>query len=119
MANTVLRSRTFQSSIALYLVGLLLFLPLPPARAVDLQITAEFRPTALDPTHNRFVNTTPQSGYCAQHSGYCKPGDFTINTGLNVSQRRLFGGGGGGAREVVPRRRWKLARRDGCQRRRP
>ncbi|MBH1739693.1 hypothetical protein I5V12_19110 [Stenotrophomonas maltophilia] len=93
MANTVLRSRTFQSSIALYLVGLLLFLPLPPARAVDLQITAEFRPTALDPTHNRFVNTTPQSGYCAQHSGYCKPGDFTINTGLNVSQRRLFGGG--------------------------
>jgi len=76
---------------------------LVPAQAVELNITAEFRPSALDPTHNRFVNTTPQSGYCAQHANFCRAGDFTINTGVNVAQRRLFGGGDD------PREKWYLA----------
>lgn len=75
---------------------------LVPAQAAELNITAEFRPSALDPAHNRFVNTTPQSGYCAQHSALCRPGDFTINTGVNVAQRRLFGGG------TDPREKWYL-----------
>jgi len=76
---------------------------LVPAQAVELNITADFRPSALDPTHNRFVNTTPQSGFCAQHGASCKPGDFTIATGLNVTERRLFGGGDD------PREKWYLA----------
>ncbi|WP_448135270.1 hypothetical protein [Stenotrophomonas rhizophila] len=75
---------------------------LVPAQAAELNITAEFRPSALDPTHNRFVNTTPQSGFCAQHPALCRPGDFTINTGMNVAQRRLFGGG------TDPREKWYL-----------
>ncbi len=82
--------------------GLLVVL-MASAGAADLQITAEFRPSALDPSHNRFVNTTPQSGYCAQHSSFCGVGDFTINTGVNVSQRRLYGGG------EDPREKWYLA----------
>jgi len=73
------------------------------AGAAELQITAEFRPSALDPSHNRFVNTTRQSGYCAQHSIYCRVGEFTIDTGLNVAQRRLYGGG------EDPREKWYLA----------
>lgn len=73
------------------------------AGAAELQIMAEFRPSALDPSHNRFVNTTPQSGYCAQHSSLCRVGDFTIDTGMDVSQRRLFGGG------EDSREKWYLA----------
>ena len=73
------------------------------AHAVELKITAEFRPNALDPGHNAFVNTTPQSGFCAQHGGLCKKGDFTIDTGMNVAQRRLYGGG------TDPREKWYLA----------
>lgn len=76
---------------------------LVPAQAAELNITADFRPSALDPTHNRFVNTTPQSGFCAQHASSCKPGDFTIATGLNVTERRVFGGGDD------PREKWYLA----------
>lgn len=82
--------------------GLLVVL-MASAEAAELQITAEFRPSALDPSHNQFVNTTPQSGYCAQHSSFCRAGDFTINTGMNVSQRRLFGGGDD------PREKWYLS----------
>ncbi len=73
------------------------------AGAAELQITAEFRPSALDPSHNRFVNTTRQSGYCAHYPGRCRVGDFTIDTGVNVSQRRLFGG------DKEPREKWYLA----------
>lgn len=73
------------------------------ASAADLQIMAEFRPSLLDPLHNRFVNTTPQSGYCKEHPSLCAAGDFTIDTGMNVSQRRLFGGG------EDPREKWYLA----------
>lgn len=73
------------------------------ANAAELQVKAEFRPSALDPSHNKFVNTTPQSGFCAQHPALCIPGDFTIDTGLNVSQRRLYGGG------EDPREKWYLA----------
>jgi len=60
-----------------------------PSFAADLAITAEFRPSAIDPTNNKFKNTTPQSGYCARYSVYCKPGDFTIATGINIDSRRL------------------------------
>ncbi|MBH1430725.1 hypothetical protein I5U42_05325 [Stenotrophomonas maltophilia] len=73
------------------------------APAADLKITAEFRPTALNPSHNRFVNTTPQSGYCAQHPGLCRPGDFTIDTGIRVLQRPLVGA------STDPREHWYLA----------
>ncbi|MGG2100945.1 hypothetical protein [Stenotrophomonas sp. NRRL B-14846] len=81
----------------------LLMAVLGSAHAADLKITAEFRPSALDPGHNAFVNTTPQSGYCAQHPSLCKKGDFTIDTGMNVENRRLYGGG------TDPREKWYLA----------
>ncbi|QHE21328.1 hypothetical protein GS396_10710 [Stenotrophomonas maltophilia] len=34
------------------------------AQAVEKTITAIFTPSILDPTNNRFVNTTPKEGYC-------------------------------------------------------
>ncbi|EKT4095209.1 hypothetical protein [Stenotrophomonas maltophilia] len=85
------------------LLAMVLPAALASVDAAELKITAEFRPSALNPGHNRFVNTTPQSGYCAQHSNFCRVGDFTIDTGLNVAQRRLYGGG------EDPREKWYLS----------
>jgi len=41
------------------------------AGAVDLMFTANFRPDAANPTNNKFVNTTPLSGYCGTWSDLC------------------------------------------------
>ncbi|PRW93737.1 MULTISPECIES: hypothetical protein [Pseudomonas] len=38
-----------------------------PALAIVEQITAVFRPDPANPTSNKFVNTTPQSGLCPWH----------------------------------------------------
>lgn len=70
-----------------------------PAAAEDLTVTAEFRPSMLNPTHNAFVNTTPQSGYCRDNPTLCQPGDFTINTGIIATNRRLYGGADADDRE--------------------
>lgn len=48
------------------------------AHAADMTITAEFKPTAFDPTRTEFTNTTPKSGYCAVHPAYCPNGQFSI-----------------------------------------
>lgn len=102
--SDVTRRSLLQHTVAATACALLLLaLGAGEAAAVDLQIMAEFRPSALDPTHNQFVNMTPQSGFCSQHATLCRPGDFTIDTGINVAQRRLFGGG------EDPRERWYLA----------
>ena len=62
------------------------------ASAEDMEITAEFRPSMLNPTHNDFVNTTPMSGYCFQHGTLCRPGEFTVQTSILATNRRLYGG---------------------------
>lgn len=101
--NDVAQRNRFWKMLPLAACAALLGLAAGEAGAVDLQIVAEFRPSALDPTHNQFVNMTPQSGYCQHYSNLCRPGDFTIDTGINVAQRRLFGGGDD------PREQWYLA----------
>lgn len=85
------------------LLAMMLLAPSASADAAELKITAEFRPTALDPLHNRFVNTTPVSGFCAQHPRLCRPGDFTIDTGIRVLERPLIGV------STDPREHWYLA----------
>lgn len=59
------------------------------AWAVEARLTAEFRPSLLDPLRNQFVNTTPQSGYCARWPHLCAKGDFSVSTGLTIQNRRL------------------------------
>lgn len=54
--------------------------------ASELDITARFRPSAAEPNITQFVNTTPLSGYCAQFSTYCRPGDVTITFPLTVQR---------------------------------
>jgi hypothetical protein len=41
------------------------------ARAAEVLVTAEFKPSALDPTAYRFKNTTPEGFYCAWRPGSC------------------------------------------------
>lgn len=53
--------------------------------AEDLSISASFRPSATNPNYDKFVNETPQSGFCASYS--CPPGAFSIMTGLAVNNR--------------------------------
>ncbi|BBP57562.1 hypothetical protein PHLH4_11520 [Pseudomonas sp. St316] len=41
------------------------------ASALTQEISALFRPDPAKPTENKFTNTTPVSGYCAQYSAQC------------------------------------------------
>ncbi len=41
------------------------------AHAAEMLITAEFRPSALEPNKNTFTNTTPRGSYCQWMSSYC------------------------------------------------
>lgn len=40
--------------------------------AETVDITAKFSPNPADPHINKFVNTTPNSGFCAAYPSYCK-----------------------------------------------
>ncbi|WP_181453270.1 hypothetical protein [Stenotrophomonas maltophilia] len=61
---------------------------IPCAWSLELDIMAEFRPNALNPSHNRFVNTTPESGLCVIWASYynCKAhGVFSLALPIDVS----------------------------------
>lgn len=56
------------------------------SQAVTTEITARFTPSFSDPTHNTFVNTTPQSGYCSSFPNQCaSSGMLSIALGLTTS----------------------------------
>lgn len=48
------------------------------AFAVEVVLTTEFKADPTKPTHNRFENTTPISGFCRTLPSGCKPGEFSI-----------------------------------------
>lgn len=59
-------------------VGALLLGIAGTAGAADITFTAEFKPSA-NSLHNRFVNTTPQSGYCVALPQECAAlGQFSV-----------------------------------------
>ena len=45
---------------------------LPAVNAATLDITARFKADSSKPRENKFVNTTRNSGYCAQFPAYCE-----------------------------------------------
>ncbi|PRA29205.1 hypothetical protein [Pseudomonas poae] len=59
----------FKQGVSVLAVGALLWAS--PAAAYLQDITAIFRPDASKPDENRFTNTTPVSGYCANYPGQC------------------------------------------------
>ncbi|WP_157969701.1 hypothetical protein [Pseudomonas huaxiensis] len=61
--------------------------------AVDLNITAEFKPDARNPNFNAFKNTTPNSGYCANSYLRCESDTFSlIIPGLRTDARPIKAG---------------------------
>lgn len=48
------------------------FASLPGVNAATLDITAQYRADSAKPRENTFVNTTRNSGYCAQFPAYCE-----------------------------------------------
>lgn len=87
------QDKTVPATASLLRVLLLLFLlqgifAAQDAMAVELTITAEFRPSALDPSRSKFVNTTPSSGYCQVYPIQCDPkGIFSIATGITATNK--------------------------------
>ncbi|WP_207262313.1 hypothetical protein [Pseudomonas sp. GW101-3H06] len=67
-------------------LALLLVITVVPAHAVTQEITAMFRPDPANPNSNKFINTTPISGYCADYPGECQAnGVFSIRLPINFN----------------------------------
>ncbi|MGN7742376.1 hypothetical protein ACTJKT_20595 [Pseudomonas sp. 22526] len=61
--------------------------------AVDLNITANFKPDPHNPSNNTFKNTTPNSGYCVSKPSYCSSGSFSLLIpGLITEARPIMAG---------------------------
>ncbi|WP_414147767.1 hypothetical protein ACMGGR_20815 [Erwinia sp. BNK-24-b] len=55
------------------------------ANAATMEITAAFTPSMSQPEHNQFINTTPQSGYCATWPDSCSSNVFSIALPLTLA----------------------------------
>ncbi|MBV4550523.1 hypothetical protein HU742_005110 [Pseudomonas sp. SWRI102] len=66
-------------------VSVLLLACAPVANALSRDITAVFRPDPSKPQENKFVNTTPVSGYCTTFPGQCGKTMFSIRLPLTFS----------------------------------
>lgn len=86
MNNTMAITAMARGMLLLMTAGLVAVMA--PARAAEVAVTAEFKPSALDPGNTRFVNTTPVTGYCASQPAECAlRGLFSISSGLTASNR--------------------------------
>uniref|UniRef100_UPI00289CC764 hypothetical protein n=1 Tax=Pantoea sp. CTOTU49201 TaxID=2953855 RepID=UPI00289CC764 len=64
---------------------LMIIASMSSALAEELAITTEFKPSATNPAHNEFTNTTPVSGYCANWT--CPAGTFSVRTYITADYR--------------------------------
>lgn len=82
--------------------------------ALNLTITAEFRPDAANPMKRQFTNTTPKSGFCVTWS-LCGPTDFSIALPLTPRFVNMTTGSRNGAYFRVPSslRKVTVTHRDG------
>ncbi|NIG32247.1 hypothetical protein F3J27_22565, partial [Enterobacter sp. Ap-916] len=60
------------------LSALLLLAMISTVNAATVNVTTEFIADLQQPQKNAFVNTTPVSGFCSQHSTLCNVGEFSI-----------------------------------------
>ena len=73
------RSAIFERGASLYratMVFALLLAGMPTASAATREISAVFRPDPAKPMDNKFVNTTPVSGFCRNHPNHCAAADI-------------------------------------------
>lgn len=63
------------------------------AHAADLSITAEFRPSALEPNKNTFTNTTPPGSYCQWQPIYCdRLNAYVVDLPVNIVSKTYVKG---------------------------
>jgi len=63
------------------------------AHAAELKISAEFRPSALDPTRNTFANTTPPGAYCQWKPEECKRlNAYVVDLPINIMSKTYVKG---------------------------
>lgn len=67
--------KTRLHALRLILAGCLLVTPFT-STAVDMQLTAEFKPDITQPHKNSFTNTTPISGVCIWYPYICNPNNL-------------------------------------------
>ncbi len=73
------------------LVGLSGVLFMAAAGAATQRIDAVFQPSPSHPMRNEFVNTTPNSGYCAIYPGVCQSfGMFSIRLPIRFTSSRAI-----------------------------
>lgn len=66
-------------SLKRWLGSLLVVFIANTALASQVNITARFLPNANNPNINKFENTTPNSGYCADYPSQCRGGQFSLS----------------------------------------
>lgn len=70
------------------------FAPSLVAAAATVEVTAEFAPSALNPSHNEFTNTTKPGVYCTWLPTACSAsGAYFFDVPINASKTYLKGGG--------------------------
>lgn len=68
--------------------ALLLGLSAERTSAEQVEITALFKPDSAQPQRNRFINTTPLSGYCANNPGQCADNEmFSLRVPIQFESR--------------------------------
>lgn len=72
----------FFESSAFFLAGLIFLcaqglFSVQPLNAAEQEIMAVFMPDPANPSHNKFVNTTPVTGYCLILPGQCEANNFS------------------------------------------
>ncbi|WP_236710398.1 hypothetical protein [Pseudomonas sp. RIT-PI-q] len=59
-----------------------------PVQAEQVDITALFKPDSARPQMNKFLNTTPPSGYCANYPGQCEENQtFSLQVPIQFDSR--------------------------------
>lgn len=86
--DTSLLAVTRKLRAALCTFGLLIAI-VDGASAAEMLVTAEFRPSALDPNRNTFTNTTPLGSYCSWASHFCERWDaYVIDLPVNIISKK-------------------------------
>lgn len=82
-------SRTFVSRNTHWWVGALLACAVAsPVEAYESTITALFKPDSSHPHLNKFMNTTPPSGYCQSHAQECDGNDlFSLQVPIQLNSQ--------------------------------
>lgn len=77
LGNEAMKKINFKHALGSILLLIVLSVA-QSAFAVEVVLTTEFKADMTKPTHNKFENTTPVSGFCRDHAKHCQEGEFSV-----------------------------------------